>query len=432
MTELWYHRVMPTKKQQRKPLIAIPSFPGSNGEVDNVRTLKRCGFDCFIFRWNDSLEKLHDVDGYFFGAGFSYEDRGRSGMVAARDPLFAFMREESAKGKVIVGNCNGAQVLIESGLLPLPGSLSMCLARNAIKGTEGTWKSPGFLNQWVWITPSCSRDRCATSDWAGTLHIPIAHGEGRFVTKDPDLISELESRGQVAFRYCTEDGVVSSDTPVTPNGSTGGIAGLCNPEGNVVALMPHPERTPLGDPYFQSIKQWMKRHPVHAKASPSRSEDLAQSLDDSASMPFEIFIGTLITNNEERTVEHALRRLLPSVRLKQWRYIGTRTDHVKELLSRLSFFNPHKEVAYVRAGGSVHLWNSDNKKLDRATTNILQGITLLRRDEPDTLGASFGDGAISGVCYDCRDVASDALLRSSACEVLSNPHASTLSILRRV
>lgn len=65
----------------KKPLLAVPSFPGSNGEVDNIRTLKRCGFDCFVFRWNDSLEKLKDVDGYFFGAGFSYEDRGRSGMV---------------------------------------------------------------------------------------------------------------------------------------------------------------------------------------------------------------------------------------------------------------------------------------------------------------------------------------------------------------
>ncbi len=103
----------------KKPLFAIPSFPGSNGEVDNLRTLKRCGFDCFVFRWNDSLEKLRDVDGYFFGAGFSYEDRGRSGMVAARDPLFRFMREEAASGKVIIGNCNGAQVLVESGLIPL-------------------------------------------------------------------------------------------------------------------------------------------------------------------------------------------------------------------------------------------------------------------------------------------------------------------------
>lgn len=421
---------MPTKKKVKKPLIAIPSFPGSNGEVDNVRTLKRCGFDCLIFRWNDSLEKLQDVDGYFFGAGFSYEDRGRSGMVAARDPLFAFMREESRKGKVIVGNCNGAQVLIESGLLPLPGSLSMCLARNAVQTTDGQWKSPGFLNQWVWITPSCSPDRCATSNWSGALHIPIAHGEGRFVTKDLDLISELESRGQIAFRYCTQDGVVSADVPVTPNGSTGGIAGVCNPEGNVVALMPHPERTPLGDPYFHSIKQWIESHPVHPAGELQTQVNQLSALDEQSALPYEIFIGTLITNNEERTVEHALKRTLPTIHLKQWRYVGMQKDCVKELLSKLSFFNPHKEVAYVRTSGAVHLWNSDSKKVDRATVSIFRGITLLRRDEPDTLGSVIGDGAISGVCYDCRSVERDQLLQTAPCEVLCNPHASTLSFLR--
>lgn len=421
---------MPTKKQQKRPLIAIPSFPGSNGEVDNVRTLKRCGFDCMIFRWNDSLEKLRDVDGYFFGAGFSYEDRGRSGMVAARDPLFAFMREESERGKVIVGNCNGAQVLIESGLLPLPGSLRMCLARNAIKSTDGQWKSPGFLNQWVWITPSCARDRCATSDWSGTLHVPIAHGEGRFVTKDPDLIAELEARGQVAFSYCTQDGVVSAEAPVTPNGSTAGIAGVCNPEGNVVALMPHPERTPLGDPYFLSIRQWIESHPAHSLVASKVQKSQEQALDEQEALPYEIFIGTLITNNEERTVERALKRSLPSVRLKQWRYIGTRTDRVKDLLMKLSFFNPHKEVAYVRTDGGIHLWNSDSKKLERAQSDIFHGVTLLRRDEPDTLGSSLGIGAIAGICYDCLSVTSDQLRQTAPFEVLCNPHASTLSLLR--
>src|SRR3989338_6175336 len=186
----------------KKPLIAIPSFPGSNGEVDNMKVLRRTGFDCFVFRWNDSLEKLKDVDGYFFGAGFSYEDRGRSGMVAARDPLFKFMHAEAERGKVIIGNCNGAQVLVESGLIPLGDCLRMCLARHAIQNDDGSYKSLGFLNEWVWITPACDQERCATSNWTGTMQIPSAHGEGRFVTCDQDLVSELEKNDQVAFRYC--------------------------------------------------------------------------------------------------------------------------------------------------------------------------------------------------------------------------------------
>jgi phosphoribosylformylglycinamidine synthase len=344
----------------KRPVFAIPSFPGSNGEVDNVRVLKRCGFDCFVFRWNDSLEKLKDVDGYFFGAGFSYEDRGRSGMVAARDPLFDFLRTEAAKGKVIVGNCNGAQVLVESGLIPVGDTLRMCLARNAIKNSDSSWTSPGFLNEWVWITPVCKQNRCATSNWNGVMHIPIAHGEGRFVTRDPDLIQELKKDDQIAFCYSDADGNVSADAPVTPNGSTLGIAGICNKEGNVVALMPHPERTELGDAYFLSIHEWLKNkhQTVQTSSKPAANVDVPTRKP----MHTEIFIDTVITNNEERTVEQAAKRVHASLKLKQYRYVGLASDTSKELLTTLSFFNPNKEIAYVRTSGSFQRWNSDKKK----------------------------------------------------------------------
>lgn len=413
-----------------RPLIAIPSFPGSNGEVDNVRVLKRCGFDCFVFRWNDSREKLADVDGYFFGAGFSYEDRGRSGMVAARDPLFDFMRQEAAKGKVIVGNCNGAQVLVESGLIPMSNELRMCLAHNAIKEKDGAWKSPGFLNEWVWITPTCKKDRCATSNWEGAMHIPIAHGEGRFITRDLDLMKELEKNDQIAFRYCDANGNVSPDAPITPNGSTGGIAGICNKEGNVVALMPHPERTELGDRYFQSIRLWIEnRKRTPSAFTPRKSGSLDVHTRDP--MPIEIFIDTIITNNEERTVEQAARRAEPSIKLKQYKYVGLTSDRTKELLSVLSFFNPNKEIAYVRQNGQFLKWNSDKKKLEEASHDPLKGVSLLRRDEPDTGASALGKGTETGVCYDCRNVDEGKLLRTDVCEVFCNPHSSTLERLAK-
>ncbi len=429
-TMLRYHPFM-----KKKPLFAIPSFPGSNGEVDNMRVLKRCGFDAFVFRWNDSTEKLKDVDGYFFGAGFSYEDRGRSGMVAARDPLFDFMRLEAEKGKVILGNCNGAQVLIESGLIPLGDKLRMCLARNAIRESDGNWKSPGFLNEWVWITPACKPDRCATSDWKGTLHIPIAHGEGRFVTRDPDLIAELEKNDQIAFRYCTADGVPSAQAPFTPNGSTNAIAGICNAAGNVVALMPHPERTVNGDPYFLSVLQWMQKRKVESgklTVKSEKSEKLPTNhypLTTRNPLPTEIFIDTIITNNEERTVEQAARRIEPKLRLKQYRFIGLRNDRSTELLSSLSFFNPNKEVAYVRSGGVFHKWNADTHRLEKSSHRVLTGIQLLRRDEPDTGAAAIGDGSETGICYDCREINASALDNAKVCEVFCNPHSSSLEKL---
>lgn len=413
---------------KKRPLFAIPSFPGSNGEVDNVRTLKRCGIDCFVFRWNDSLEKLKDVDGYFFGAGFSYEDRGRSGMVAARDPLFDHMREEAARGKVIIGNCNGAQVLVESGLIPLGDGLKMCLAHNATKKKDGSFSSPGFLNEWVWITRSCSKDRCATSNWSGTLHIPFAHGEGRFVTRDPDLIEQLKKEDQIAFQYCDAQGKTDPNAPITPNGSTLGIAGICNKEGNVVALMPHPERTPLGDPYFLSVVRWLESK--GRKTQPRKTQrDASIDFATRAPMPFELFIDTVITNNEERTVEQAARRIEPTLALKQYKYVGLRNDRSKELLSTLSFFNPNKEIAYMRAGDKMLKWDSHAKEFRKQDKQFLLGTALLRRDEPDTKGASIGDGAESGVCYDCRSIDADRLRRSSLAEIFGNPHASTLEIL---
>lgn len=414
----------------KQPKIAVPIFPGSNGEIDNIRTLRRCGMDCFVFRWNDSLEKLADCDGYFFGAGFSYEDRGRSGMVAARDPLFAFLHEEAKKGKAIIGNCNGAQVLIESGLVPLGDGLRMSLAHNAIE-KNGAWTSPGFLNEWVWIKPACAKNRCAVSDWSQPMHIPIAHGEGRFITKDPDVIAALQENDQIAFVYCDEQGNISSDEKVTPNGSTLGIAGICNPEGNVVAIMPHPERTPLGDDYFLSLHRWIISHKKQKGkcAMPIQKNLFGEKLPERSPKEVEIFIDTIITNNEERTVESAARRVHSTLNLKQYRYLAPTKVPIENILTTLSIFNPNKEIAYVRTKDTWHRWNAAQKTLQPTTHTVLSGISLLRRDEPDTGAGSFGKGSETGVCYDCRNTEESALKKTALLEVFANPHASSLERL---
>ena len=89
---------------QKVPRIAILSFPGNNGEVESMRVIRRVGMEAIYFRWNDDRAKLNDVDGYFIPGGFSYEDRGRSGMVAARDPLMEYIGAEAQAGKVVIGN----------------------------------------------------------------------------------------------------------------------------------------------------------------------------------------------------------------------------------------------------------------------------------------------------------------------------------------
>ena len=422
-----------------KPHIAIISFPGTNGDTENLRTLWRCGFDAFVFRWNDAREKLNGVDGYFIGAGFAYEDRGRAGMVAGRDSLFQCLHEESAKGKVIIGNCNGCQVLVESELIPLGNDVRMCMARNAIR-ENGEWRSPGFLNEWIWITPSCKRNRCVTSDWEGVMHIPMAHGEGRFVTKDPDLIAGLEENDQIAFRYCDQTGRISDDPSVTINGSTDAIAGICNPGGNVVALMPHPERTMNGDPYFVSMRRWIEARGFGRRGAPpvpSGVEGLGRPMVSAAGSPaqetlqtreassLEIFIDTIIVNNEERTVEQACRRVEPKLTLKQFRYLAPKEIAPERILTTISLFNPNKEVAFVRTNGEWKMWNAQDKIL-KDVLSPLKSITLLRRDEPD-IGASSVGGGETGICYSCDGVHEN--IPPKLREVFANPHASSLERL---
>ncbi len=402
------------------PRIAVVSFPGNNCEVESLRALKEAGMEAVFFRWNDDRKKLKDIDGYFIPGGFSYEDRGRSGMVAARDPLMDFIGQEAESGKVVIGNCNGAQILIESGLVPFGGNLDMSLARNLSGG-----KSVGFLSEWVWITPSCSSDRCATSNWKGSMHLPIAHGEGRFTTRDKDLLQELKKNDQIAFRYCDEQGNISEDAAITPNGAMYAIAGICNPAGNVVALMPHPERTLSVKPYFASMKKWIEAKkltgPQPERLLPMRNENRAgaEFLPAAHAHPIELFIDTVITNNEERTVEAAARRIEPSLRLKQLKYIPLKGEP-SEYLRHIANFNPNKEVAYIRRGKILSRWNAHTKSEEQSSSNVLSGMSLLRRDEP------FDRAGDSGICYVLNGIDEQKMCSKDLLEIFANPHASTL------
>jgi len=261
------------------------------------------------------------------------------------------------------------------------------------------------------------------------MHLPIAHGEGRFTTKDHDVWKELKKHDQMAFSYCDAQGKVSDDPVTTPNGSAYAIAGLCNPAGNVVALMPHPERTVNGTPYFASMKRWIEERrgaPLPAPL-PVGEGSAGWDVPERAPRPVEIFVGTIITNNEERTVEQAAHRSVPALKLLQLKYIALGKAKPEELLARLSFFNPNKETAVVRQDGTFYRWDSDAKQLLKSDSSPLANATvLLRRDEPDTGGAALGKGSETGICYICRGVPEQELLQRDVLEVFCNPHASSL------
>lgn len=231
------------------PSIVVLQFPGSNCEAETARAIRRAGMDATVFRWNDDAARLAEYDGYVIGGGFSYQDRVRSGVIAAKEPVLATLAEAAAAGKPVLGICNGAQILVEAGLVPglEPGRVEMALAANIMR-REGHTVRRDYYATWAFLRCAVPGERTAFTqllDEGEVLPMPFAHAEGRFTTRDPAVREALSVNRQIVFQYCTPDGDVDETFPVTPNGAMAAAAAICNPAGNVLAIMPHPERAAL-------------------------------------------------------------------------------------------------------------------------------------------------------------------------------------------
>lgn len=203
---------------------AVISFPGSNGDHDALMAVEMGLGQPVEAVWYRETD-LSRFDVLLIPGGFSYGDYLRAGAIARFAPVMESVARFAAEGGPVLGICNGFQVLTEAGLLP------GALLRNA---------SLEFNSSWV-------RLRVENTDTAWTeglpkgeiLRLPIAHGEGRYFA-DPETLKRLEARGQVVFRYVNAHGEATPEG--NPNGSVDNIAGVSNERGNVVGLMPHPER----------------------------------------------------------------------------------------------------------------------------------------------------------------------------------------------
>ncbi|MGD9498571.1 MAG: phosphoribosylformylglycinamidine synthase subunit PurQ, partial [Armatimonadota bacterium] len=214
------------------PRVALVQFPGSNCEWETKRAAEAAGIECDVLRWNIDPEALGAYDGYIVGGGFSYQDRVRSGVIATKEPIVArLMAEVLGGGKPVLGVCNGAQVLVEAGLIPgvHPGEVEMALAPNR---PDSAGRIASFCCRWVFIKLACPPERCLMTralQPGEVMPIPIAHGEGRFTTRNAELVELLREREQIVFQYCDADGKVEDRPEINPNGALANIAGLCSP-----------------------------------------------------------------------------------------------------------------------------------------------------------------------------------------------------------
>ena len=223
----------------RNPNIAVIYFPGNNCEEEALKAVLASGMDGRIVRWNER-RGIEKYDGFIIPGGWGYEDRIRAGVIMAKDPVFDTIKKEAENGKLVLGICNGAQALVECGMIPgLKNKVEMALAPN---------KNPlisGYYCTWVYLKSTEEKNRCAFTKFTEkdeVIPMPIAHGEGRYVTRDKELLKKLIKNKQIIFRYSTKGGKIEENFPTNPNGAMYNIAAICSKKGNVMAIMPHPER----------------------------------------------------------------------------------------------------------------------------------------------------------------------------------------------
>ncbi|MEW6511751.1 MAG: phosphoribosylformylglycinamidine synthase subunit PurQ [Bacteroidota bacterium] len=199
-------------------------FPGSNCDHDAYHVCKHVMGQDAVFLWHKEAD-LQGVDVVILPGGFSYGDYLRCGAIARFSPVMKEVARFADSGGTVIGICNGFQILLEAGMLP------GALLRNA---------SLRFVCRFVRLRVENAdtrfTQRCAPGE---VLHIPIAHGEGNYYADD-ETLRRLEGEGRVVFRYCDASGALTPEA--NPNGCLANIAGIINERGNVLGLMPHPER----------------------------------------------------------------------------------------------------------------------------------------------------------------------------------------------
>lgn len=205
--------------------IAVIRFPGTNNENDVLRALSQIsGAKPYLVPSRKGLAGLENADGIVIPGGFSYGDYLRAGAVASVETIVEGIRDIAEAGKPVLGICNGFQILTEMGLLP------GVLLHNT---------SARFTCKWVYLSIYETTTFFTEGLENAVIRLPIAHAEGNYYCSEDDLVV-LNDEKRIPFRYCNAEGETVQDA--NPNGSLENIAGVLNQKGNVMGLMPHPER----------------------------------------------------------------------------------------------------------------------------------------------------------------------------------------------
>ena len=332
--------------------IGVIQFPGSNTERETMMACQRAKMEPVELLWNQATNNFSSLDGYIIVGGFSYEDRSRSGVIASLDPIIERIKEQANLGKPILGICNGAQILIESGLIPGVNNNDLVIGLTKNKQIQnGRVVGVGYYNTWANLLLSVSARTCAFTcnmKKDEVIKIPLAHGEGRFVMSS-QLLDKLISNNQTVFRYCDENHKTNPDFPTNPNGSMFNLAAVSNTGGNVMAIMPHPERTTNGDVLFNSMRKYILEKPEKRVSTlnykPKRRTVKSYKKPKCSTV---WTVELIITDNEAETVQAALLKkgISSTVKRQTWWEIiahGEKQSVLEKIDKTGELYNSNKE-----------------------------------------------------------------------------------------
>lgn len=230
----------------KKPRVIILRTAGTNCDVETAYAFKKAGASCELVHINRLLSSETKIDRYHILAipgGFTYGDDVASGKILAneikyklKENVIDFIRN----GKLIIGICNGFQVLVKAGFLPnTTGNFDKTEVTLSIND------SGKFEDRWVYLRKTKDERRKTKCVWTkgieDIIYMPVAHAEGKFVPQNNGILETMKKKGQIVFTYCDEKGK-NALYPWNPNGSVENVAGICDITGRVFGLMPHPER----------------------------------------------------------------------------------------------------------------------------------------------------------------------------------------------
>jgi phosphoribosylformylglycinamidine synthase I len=244
---------IPPETAMPRPRAIVLRAPGTNCDEETAAAWERAGAGVETWHVGRLLDAPEALDGFqilTIPGGFSYgDDLGAGRIFATRlgAVLGDALRRFRDRGGLVLGICNGFQVLVRAGFLPGGSAGTATLTFN---------DSGHFESRWVRLVSTPGLSPFLTDD--EPIELPVAHGEGRFVVADAAALDSLTASGQVVLRYADEQGRPTQAYPANPNGSAGAVAGVCDPSGRVFGLMPHPERHV--DPFHHP--RWTRRGPA--------------------------------------------------------------------------------------------------------------------------------------------------------------------------